>query len=152
MTRLGIAICLLCLATSLGFAQSSPGSATPALQCDEAVARPCRAAVDELAAARKLIEAQTAELAAAKAALDAKATQLKLLADANQALIEQVEALKEAGAARAEQVKGLEELAGKFQLRVGDLEKDLKKQKSRGRKSAGLAFGAGLLLGIGAGR
>lgn len=152
MTRFAIAICLLCLLTSLGYAQSLPASATPAPQCDEAVARSCRAAVDELGAARKLIEAQGAELAASKASLDAKSAQLKLLADANQALIEQVEALKEAAAAREAQIKSLEELIGKFQIRTQGLENDLAKAKSRGRKSAGLAFSIGLVLGIGAGR
>lgn len=121
-----------------------PASATPAPQCDEAVARPCRAAVDELAAARKLIDAQGAEIAAGKAALDAKSTQLKLMADANQALIEQNEALKEALQAREEQAKGLEELIGKFQIRIAELEK----KNSRGRRFAAGAFIGGLLLGV----
>ncbi len=119
------------------------------LQCDEAVARSCRAAVDELGAARKLIEAQNAELAAAKAALDAKATQIKLMADANQTLIEQNEALKESLAARAEQVKSLEELIGKFQIRIADLEK----KNARGRRFTVGAFVGGLVLGaVAAGR
>lgn len=110
--------------------------------------RACRAAVDELLAARKLIEAQGAELVASKAALDAKAVQLKLMADQNQLLIEQADSLKEALAAREAQIKSLEDLIGKFRLRIADLEK----KSARGRKVATGAFVGGLLLGVAAGR
>lgn len=146
MTRFAIVICLLCLATLPGFAQNSPGSATPA--CDEGVTRACRAATDELAAARKLIEAQTAELKAAKDSADATALRLKLMADANQALTEQVEALKAALEAEKARAAEIEKLADKFRLRVERLERD----KARGRKLTGAAFVGGLLLGAAAGR
>lgn len=146
MTRFGIVICLWFLATLPGFAQSSPASATPA--CDEAVTRACRAAADELLAARKLIEAQTAELKAAKDAADATALRLKLMADANQALTEQVEALKTALDAEKARAAEIEKLVEKFKLRINQLERE----KSRGRKLTGAAFVGGLVLGIAAGR
>jgi murein L,D-transpeptidase YcbB/YkuD len=136
----------LFLATLPAFAQSSPASATPA--CDEGIARACRAAADELGAARKLIEAQTAELRAAKESADATALRLKLMADANQALTEQVEALKTALNAEMARAAEIEKLVGKFQLRIEQLERD----KSRGRRLTGAAFVGGLVLGIAAGR
>lgn len=146
MTRFGIVIFLLSLATLPGFAQSSPGSATPA--CDEGVARACRAAADELTAARKLIEAQTAELKAAKGSADATALRLKLMAEANQVLTEQVEALKAALDAEKQRAAEIEKLVEKFKLRINQLERE----KSRGRKLTGAAFVGGLVLGIAAGR
>lgn len=146
MTRFAIVICLLFLATLPASAQSSATSATPA--CDEAVTRACRAAADELTAARKLIEAQTAELTAAKNSADATALRLKLMAEANQALTEQVEALKAALDAEKQRAAEIEKLADKFRLRVERLERD----KARGRKLTGAAFVGGLLLGVAAGR
>ena len=98
MTRIGIAIFLLFLLTSLSFAQGLPSSTIPAglpPQCDEAVIRACRAAADELTAARKLIEAQGAQIKATEDRLKIETERLGLMAEKNQTLLEQIEALRQ---------------------------------------------------------
>lgn len=146
MTRFAIVICLLFLATLPASAQNSPASATPA--CDEGIARACRAAADELTAARKLIEAQGKQITATEDRLKIETERLGLMAEANQALTEQVEALKAALDAEKARAAEIEKLADKFRLRVERLERD----KARGRKLTGAAFVGGLLLGVAAGR
>lgn len=147
MTKLAIGICLLYLLTLSASAQGSPSSAMPAgdatPRCDDVVTRACRAAADELAAARKLIEAQTAQIRAGEDRLKIETDRLGLLAEKNQALLEQVEALRQ-------QLEA--ERAARAQVAI---ERDAEREKAsraalavrQGRKRTLLALGIGAALG-----
>lgn len=158
MTRFATGLCLLCLLTLTASAQSSPGSGLPAITpgragCPEGLLRACTAAADELAAARKLIDAQGRELDAARTALDAQKERTRLLAEQNGALVAQVDALKTALDAQRQATAKLDELVGKFQLRVADLEKDLAKAKRRTKQAALAGFlGGAVAVGVAVGR
>ena len=148
MTKLAIGICLLCLLTLSAYAQNLPSSGIPAgeqaPQCDEAVTRACRAAADELAAARKLVEAQGAQIKATEDRLRVETERLGLMAEKNQALLEQIEALRQQleaeKAARA--AIAAERDAGRE--RIAKLERD--RQKGRTRTAYAVIIGG--VLGV----
>lgn len=150
MTKLVLPICLLSILTLSASAQSSPPSATNAgaPACDESIVRSCRAAVGELAAARKLIETLQGQIDASNAALEIQKQRTQLLAEQNGLLQTQVEEYRAALEAERQARAKLEELNGKFQIRVADLERKSK----RGPKFAAAGFLAGVLVGAAAGR
>ena len=134
-TRIGITIFLLCLLAPSSLAQGSPGSGAPAgqppPQCDEAVARACRAAADELAAARKLIEAQGAQLRATDERLKIETERLSLMAEKNQTLIEQVEALRQQLEAEKTARAAIVAERDAGRERIAQLERSTEKRRTR---------------------
>lgn len=130
MKQFAIALLSLCLLFPTGsYAQDSPNSATPAV--DPGLLRACGAAVDELKAARQLIEAQRKEIEAAAARLEVEKQRLQFFAEKNQLQIEQADALRVQIEAMEKAKAILLDLQQRQQERIAKLEENLSKARRR---------------------
>ena len=128
----------------LAWAQTS----APELRCDEPITRACSAALTELLAARKVIDAQVAELEAAHLRLEAEKERVKLLAEKTQQQAEQIEALNVALTAEREAKEFLRQSNENKDSQIADLKSD-KKQLKKQRNAAGVGgFVTGVLTGV----
>lgn len=139
-----IGLCLCLQAQSFAQDSKPPASPVPELRCDEPISRACNAALTELLAARKLIEAQGRELEAARLRLEAEKQRTKLLAEKNQQLIEHAEALNEALIAERQAKEALRQLSEQQSERIAKLDADKKRLKRLRAIAAiaGIAVGA----------
>lgn len=135
MTKFVAAIFLGCLLTSALYAQGLPSSDTPAgpPSCSEGVTRACRAAADELAAARRLIDAQGAQVLALEARIQVEIERAGLLEKVKETLERQVENLKAELAAERDAKAALQSEIDARTARLAQLERTLQSQRGRSR-------------------
>lgn len=131
MSKLAMWMCLALLLTLTSYAQSSQGSVSNAVGCDEGIVKACRAAAGELVQARKLIEAQGAEIKALNDRLAVEKERTRLLAEKNQILIEANENLNAAIASQKQAAATLQKLIEEQRGRIENLEKKLASAKRR---------------------
>lgn len=139
-------ICLFLVLPQRAFAQDLPKPALPAdeLRCDEPITRACSAALAELLAARKLIEAQTKEIEAAQLRLASEKERTKLLAEKTQQQAEQIETLNTALTAEREAKEFLRLSNESKDKTIADLKGDKRRLKRQRVVAAvvGVAVGA----------